>query len=40
MSLQRLVLHFERDQIQVRALYRSEAKNAPNPGTKARKGEL
>jgi len=34
MSLQRLVLNFTREGIEVRTLYRSE--DGPNPGTKAR----
>jgi hypothetical protein len=39
-DLQRLVISFERDGIQVRALYRSEATQGPNPGTKARRREV
>jgi hypothetical protein len=39
-DLQRLVIGFERDGIQVRALYRSEATQGPNPGTKARQREV
>ena len=38
MTLRRLILEFGRDGIQVRALYRSEAKDGP--GTKARKREV
>jgi hypothetical protein len=40
MSLKRPVLEFGRDGIQLRALYRSEAKDGPNPGTKARRREV
>jgi hypothetical protein len=39
-DLKRLVIGFERDGIQVRALYRSEATQGPNPGTKARRREV
>ncbi len=38
-ELRRLVIGFERDGIQVRALYRS-CTQAPNPGTKARAKEV
>ncbi len=38
MSLQRLVISFERDAVTVRALYRQ--KDGPNPGTKARRREV
>jgi len=38
MTLQRLVISFERDGIQVRALYRSKA--GPNPGTVRRRREV
>jgi len=37
-TLQRLVLTFDKDGIQLRALYRT--KNGPNPGTKARTKEV
>lgn len=38
MTLQRLVLTFNPEGVEVRALYRS--KNGPNPGTKARAREV
>ena len=38
MSLQRLVLTFKPDGLEVRTLYRS--KSGPNPGTKARRREV
>ena len=38
MSLQRLVLTFKPDGVEVRALYRNM--NGPNPGTKARAREV
>lgn len=41
MALQRLVISFERDGIQVRTLYRSSPSEAgPNPGTVARRREV
>ncbi len=38
MTLQRLVLTFKPDGLEVRTLYRS--KSGPNPGTKARRREV
>ncbi len=38
--LERLVLTFKPEGIEARALYRSEAKAGPNPGTKARAREV
>jgi hypothetical protein len=38
MTLQRLVLTFNPDAVEIRALYRQ--KNGPNPGTKARAKEV
>jgi hypothetical protein len=38
LSLQRLVLTFKAEGVEVRALYRK--KNGPNPGTKARAREV
>ena len=39
-QLQRLVLDFRTGELVVRALYRSEAQDGPNPGTKARAREV
>lgn len=39
-SLQRLVIGFEGDGVQVRALYRRRSQAGPNPGTKARAREV
>ena len=36
MSLQRLVLNFTREGVEIRALYRRRSQDGPNPGTKAR----
>ena len=38
MTLQRLVLTFKPEGVEIRALYRSQ--DGPNPGTKARKREV
>jgi len=38
MTLQRLVLTFTREGVEIRTLYRS--KDGPNPGTKARRKEV
>ncbi len=40
MTLQRLVLTFKPDGLEVRALYRRRSQDGPNPGTKARQREV
>ncbi len=40
MTLQRLVLTFKPDGVEVRTLYRRRSQSGPNPGTKARRREV
>ena len=40
MSLQRLILTFKPDGLEVRTLYRRRSQSGPNPGTKARRREV
>ncbi len=40
MSLQRLILTFKPEGVEVRVLYRRSLQAAPNPGTKARRREV
>jgi len=40
MAVQRIVLTFKPDGHELRVLYRSEAQDGPNPGTKARAREV